>query len=165
MLKVGIIFYSFSGNTKKACEFLSNKLKEQQCDADLIELKLEREEKSFLKQCRDARAKKIPKILNENCDVSKYDFIIFASPIWAFTFAPALRAFLTKAQGLSGKRAACCFTHGSSLGANKALRELEDILRIKDAHVQFSKSISGAKTNKAEYLEQQYKDLLEIAKP
>jgi flavodoxin len=160
-MKIAIVFYSFSGNTGKACQFLKDKLIEKKVDVDWRELKLEKEEKSFIKQCLDARSKKTPPLLSADYDVSSYDLVIFASPVWAFTFAPALRSFLNNAAGLNDKKTAYFFTHGSSAGTKNALNELESLLKEKGARVQFSRSISGAKTKDNTYLQEQFKPLLE----
>lgn len=163
-MKTAIIFYSFSGNTRKACQFIRDKLTGKQIDTDWRELKLEREERSFIKQCFDARFKKTPALSGVDCDVSSCDYIIFASPVWAFTFAPALRSFLSKVSGLQNKKTAFWFTHGSSAGVRKALSELGDLLKEKGAQIQFSKSISGAGTKYDNYLQEQLQPLIDTIK-
>lgn len=165
MAKLAIVFYSFSGNTKRACQFLKDKLSLQRWDVDMLELKLEKEQGAFLKQCLDAKLKRTPLLSGVNYDVSGYEFIIFASPVWAFTFAPALRTFLNNLKGAENKRVACILTHGSSLGSKKALVELEEILRGKNAHIQFSKSISGYNTKREAYLDKQFNQFFEITNP
>ncbi len=95
-------------------------------------------------------------------DLDKYDFIIFASPVWAFTIAPALRSFLKKIKNLEGKKAACFLTFGSGAGSRKALKELGGILNKKGAEVLFSRNLSDKKIRDESYLENNFKHLLEI---
>jgi len=159
-MKGAVVFYSFSGNTRKACLFLKEMIGALGSSLDLIDLKLEREIVPFFKQCLQAALKKKPKLAGSDYNLGIYDFIIFASPVWAFTYAPALRSYLEEAKGLEGKTTACFLTFGSGAGSNKALKELEGVLRNKKMKVLFSKNILGAKTDDNVYLEQSFKTLL-----
>ena len=154
------VFYSFSGNTRRACLFLKEMIGTLGSSLDLIDLKLEKEVVSFFKQCLQAALKKKPKLLEADYDLGIYDFLIFASPVWAFTYAPALRSYLNKAKGLENKMAACFLTFGSGAGSKKALKELENVLEKKKMRVLFSKNLSGAKTGDSVYLEWSFKKLL-----
>ncbi|MDD5618505.1 MAG: NAD(P)H-dependent oxidoreductase [Candidatus Omnitrophota bacterium] len=161
-MKVAIISYSFSGNTKRACLFLMKKIKEKNIDASVFDLKPAKEEKAFLMQCKSAFYKHKVKIQSPLFDLSTYDFAIFASPVWAFTFAPALRVYIESIKDLTDKKCGCFLTYGSGLGKNKALTELEGLLKGKGARILFSKNIPGAKTGDKEYLDGQFKSLIEI---
>ncbi len=154
------VFYSFSGNTRKACLFLKEAIGALGSSLDLIDLKLEKEVIPFFKQCLQAALKKKPKLLDTDYNLGRYDFLIFASPVWAFTYAPALRSYLNRASGLENKTAACFLTFGSGAGSKRALKELENVLGKKDMRVLFSKNLSGAKTGDNLYLEQSFKKLL-----
>ncbi len=161
-MKVAIISYSFSGNTKRACLFLMKKITEKNIDAVSFDLKPEQEEKNFLLQCRDAFYKSKTAIKGLSLDLNAYDFIVFASPVWAFTFAPALRAYLDNVKELNDKKCACFLTYGSGMGKGKALTELEGLLKVKGGRILFSKNIPGSKTGDKEYLDEQFKSLIDI---
>ncbi len=161
-MKVAIISYSFSGNTKRACLFLMKKITEKNIDAVSFDLKPEQEEKNFLLQCRDAFHKNKVAIKNPGLDLNAYDFIIFASPVWAFTFAPSLRTYLESMEKLNDKKCACFLTYGSGMGKGKALTELEGLLKGKGGRILFSKNLPGAKTGDKEYLGEQFKSLIDI---
>jgi flavorubredoxin len=161
-MKVAIIFYSFSGNTKKACLFLKEKLIEKNVSVGLIELKPKEEETSFFKQGLQAFLKKKIKLKEVEFDLEKYDFVIFASAVWAFTITPALATYLENVKNLKNKKTACFLTFGSGAGSKKALKELENILREKGAHILFSRNLAGKKTEDKNYLEENFKSLLEI---
>jgi len=161
-MNVAIISYSFSGNTKRACLFLMKKIKEKNINADVFDLKPAKEEKAFLLQCRDAFYKHKPEIQNPAFELSAYDFVVFASPVWAFTFAPALRVYLESVKDLTDKRCACFLTYGSGMGKGKAMEELEGILKAKGGRILFSKNMPGVKTKDKEYLEEQFKSLVDI---
>ena len=158
-MHIAIIFYSFSGNTKKASEFLRDKILQKSHEVDLIELKLKQEETLFLRQCNAARAHQTPELANAECDATKYDLVVVASPVWAFTFAPALRTCLKNISGLENKKAAAFLTCGAAFTSGKALKELEKSLREKMADVKFCAYIAGAKTGNPEYLKSAFKDL------
>ncbi|MDD4182883.1 MAG: NAD(P)H-dependent oxidoreductase, partial [Candidatus Omnitrophica bacterium] len=136
--------------------------KEKNIDTNIFDLKPAEEEKAFLLQCRSAFYKHKVEIQNPAFELNAYDFIVFASPVWAFTFAPALRAYLESLKDLTDKKCGCFLTYGSGLGKNKALTELEGILKAKGARILFSKNISGAKTGDKEYLDEQFKSLIDI---
>jgi flavodoxin len=161
-MKVAIISYSFSGNTKRACLFLMKKIKEKNIDAVVFDLKPAKEEKAFLLQCRDAFYKHKVALQSPAFELSTYDFIVVASPVWAFTFAPALRAYLESIKDLTDKKCACFLTYGSGMGKGKALEELEGILKAKGGRILFSKNMPGVKTSDKEYLNEQFKSLIDI---
>ena len=161
-MKVAMVFYSFSGNTKRACLFLKEKMAVSGIGADLFDLRLKEEVKSFFKQGRQAFFKEMPELIEADYNLDKYDFFIFASPIWAFTFAPALRSYLKKLAELGGKKTACFLTYGSGLGKGKALAELENVLREKKTHIFFSKDFPGVKSKDSTYLGEIFKPLFDI---
>jgi len=164
-MNAAIIFYSFSGNTRRTAQFLKERLGSKGLTVDLIDLKLKEDVKTFFKQCQHALFKKTPELTGADYNLEKYDFIVFASPVWAFTIAPALRSYLGHISSLENKKAACFLTYGSGSGSAKALRELEGFLREKGAHIMFSKNLSGFRTKNAAYLEERLRPLLEIITP
>jgi len=160
-MKVAIIFYSFSGNTRAACSSLKDKLSKE-TETIFIELRPKKESQAFLGQCREAFLKKEPVLDDVGLDLSSYDFCIFSSPVWAFTYAPALRSYLKKVKGLNDKKCCCFLTFGSGAGSGKALRELEAVLKEKGGRILFSKNLSGLKSRDKEFLESFLKPLIEI---
>ena len=162
MTKIALIFYSYSGNTKKAIDCIKDKLIFKKINVETIEIKPLVEERNFFKQCIDSFRKKTPQLSDSlKYDLSTFDYIIFASPIWALTITPSLRSYLTKVEGLKDKKTACFLTYGSGTGSQKALRELGDILKNKGANLAFSGSLSGFKTKNKSYLEDRLRPLLE----
>jgi flavorubredoxin len=161
-MRAAIIYYSYSGNTKMACLFLARKLRTKSVETDLIELKPKNEARSFFKQGGQAFFKDTIELAEVNYNVNGYDLIIFASPVWAFTFAPSLRAYLEKVINLEEKRTACFLTFGSGLGKGKALVELKNILKDKKSRFIFATDFAGAKTKDNAYLEEAFKSLFTI---
>ncbi len=161
-MKIAIIYYSFSGNTKKACEFLADKLLESKIEAKLIELKLKVEEKSFLGRCKAARDKYAPELLTSDFDLKAVDFVVFASPVWAFSFAPALRSYIQKCAGVENKKTAIFLTCGSAITSGRALSELRDSAVFKGANVVFNVYIKGSDVEDRKYLEKSFERLIAL---
>jgi flavodoxin len=157
---VGLVFYSFSGNTGKVCEFLREKILQSGNQPDMLELELKEPEASGLRQCKAARGHETPELISVDHDVSKYDFIIFASPVWAFTFTPAMRSFLAKIKGLNKKSSAAILTCGSALFSGSALKELSGALKGKGSDVKFACYIAGGKCADPKHLENKLSELL-----
>jgi len=158
-MHIAIIFYSFSGNTKKACEFIKTEFVKQNHGVDVIELKLKTEEKSFMRQGNAAHYRQTPEIVNTEYDLAKFDLVVFASPVWAFTFTPALRTYIGSCTGLEGRKTAVFLTCGAAITSGNALKELEGILRNKGANITFAAFVAGNKTKNLVYLADIFKKL------
>lgn len=129
-MKSAVIYYSYSGNTKKVVgvltEFLSQKGK-----VESIELKALDESNNFFKQCQRAFKRKKAKIQEVNLNLSNYDLICFGTPVWAFGPAPAMNTYLDKCFGVEGKEAVLFTTYGSGTGNERCLNYMQNILSQK----------------------------------
>ena len=132
MKKVAIVYYSMSGNTKYLAEQISKKV-----DADLIEIVPVKEYpdsgfKKFFWGGKSAVMKETPILENYKFDESKYDLVIFGTPVWASTFVPPIRTFIKdNKEALKGKKIAV-FVSYSGGGADKTIERLKEFLEIKD---------------------------------
>jgi len=131
-MKSAIIYYSYSGNTKKVAKILTESLN-LQSEAAETELKPTDESKSFFKQCRRAFSHTRAKIEPVNLDLSDYDLICFGSPVWAFGPAPAMNTYLDNCTGLNGKDIILFTTYGSGTGNERCLNYMQEILAKKGA--------------------------------
>jgi len=161
-MNIGIVYYSFTGNTRRSCLFLKEQLMAKGYSVVCIDLRPAHETTTFVKQCCQAAFKRLPQLLECDYDVGRYDMVIFASPVWAFSPAPPLNTYLQNIKNLSGKRAACFLTFGSGVGAQRALNNLEERIRRKQGRLLFSKNISSEQTKHRRYLIEQFKTLLEL---
>ena len=128
-----------------------------------MRLKPENEPKSFFKQGFSAFTKEKPKLKGEVFyDLKDFDYIILGTPLWAFTFSPALRSYLEKVKNLKNKRVSFLFTYGSGAGLSKAIRELKSILEEKSAQIKSFASLEGKKVKERSYLEEKLKDFLRL---
>ena len=109
-MKTAVVYYSYTGTTKKYAEKIRDKM-----DAELIEIKPIKDIKakgvaSYVTGGIRSLKKKAPELMEYSFDSSDYDLIILASPVWAFTYSPAMRSFLEK-EKLTGCKVACLLTH------------------------------------------------------
>ena len=91
-MRTGIVYYSLSGVTKRVCEIISEKL-----DAELIrieEKKKRTKASAFLPGCPQALFGKCTKIKPIEQDISLFERIIIASPVWAGNNVPAINTFI-----------------------------------------------------------------------
>lgn len=125
--KILMVYYSFEGNI----EYVS-RIVQEELGADLLRLEPDMEPPrkglgKFLTGGRDALMKRYPKLTESKYNLSDYDQMILASPVWAGTYTPAIGAFL-RDNKFQGKR---IYLIASSSGGNaeKMLLRLEDDLK------------------------------------
>jgi flavodoxin len=131
-MKAIIIYYSYSGNTKKVAGFLLEYLK-QKAQVDEVELKARDESAAFLGQCKRAFWRKRAEIEPVIADLSGYDLICLGTPVWAFGPAPAINAYLDQCSGLDNKEVILFTTFGSGTGNSRCLNYMQALLAKKGA--------------------------------
>lgn len=110
-----VIYYSFEGNTKYVAEKIAEKL-----NADIYEIKLKKDnmKKGFMKYFwggKQVVSKETPEIENIDIDFNIYDNIFIGTPVWAFTFTPAIRSLFNKIR-LNKKNIVLFCTHEGGIG-------------------------------------------------
>lgn len=98
-----IVYYSLEGNTDYAAKAIAAAM-----GADLLRLETVAPypttgAQKFLLGGRDAMTGVTPPLQPYAFDAAQYDTVVLATPLWAWTFAPALRTFL-KENDLHGKK-------------------------------------------------------------
>ena len=133
MKRAMVVYYSYSGNTKKTAGFLKSKIT-RKFQTEELELKPADESRFFLKQCVRA-FRKVQANLTQDMitDLKDYDLIAFGTPVWAFGMVPAMRAYLDKCSGLKGKKIILFLTYGSGVGKDKCVQEMASIVKAKGA--------------------------------
>jgi len=114
-MKKLVIYYSFEGNTRFIAENIA-----KATGADIAELKPVSDIKNtkftkYLWGGRQVVTGKKPEIEEMAVDFGQYDLIFIGTPVWAFSFAPALNTFLSK-HNISGKKIALFCCDGGSKG-------------------------------------------------
>ena len=123
-----IVYYSLEGNT----EYVVNRIKEK-TGADILRLipKKAYSDKGFAKFFwggKSAVMAEKPELESYDIDLSFYDRIIFGFPVWAGTFTPPIRTFVTENKdALKGKKLAA-FACQSGNGAEKAFIKLSKLI-------------------------------------
>lgn len=109
-LKKLVVYYSLEGNTR----FIAEKIAAA-TGADVLEIKTKTQNKvshvtGGIRTLFNNFSHKIPEILPQNITVQDYDLIFIGTPVWSFSYTPAIKAFLVKAE-LQGKNIAlfCCY--------------------------------------------------------
>ena len=125
-MKIGIIYYSRTGNTRNVAKKLEEKLKNKKISVELIEVKHTKKPGFFRAGSAAIKQKDLP-ITNTNFDLKKYDILLFGAPIWAGKPAPFVKTFINKAKNSEGKKAAIFLTCSSN--PNKYVKAAEIISR------------------------------------
>ncbi len=123
-MKVGIIVYSQSGNTLLVAQRLKKAFEEKGHTVSLEKVEASGEGAN-------------PKLIFAP-DVSPYDLIVFASPVHAFSLAPAMKLYLSQLQDLKGKIVYSFVTQQLKkdwMGGNHAIKQMKSACREKGAEV------------------------------
>ena len=131
-MKAIIIYYSYSGNTKKVAGILCGSLKEKG-QVETITLNALDESKNFFGQCARAFKHRRASIEPVENNLSQYDLICLGTPVWAFGPAPAMNTYLDQCSGLEGKEVILFTTYGSGTGNERCLNYMQDVLSKKGA--------------------------------
>ncbi len=109
-----VIYYSLSGHTKDIADRIS-----MLTDADVYEIKTEQPLKNgplfALKMKKQLWSKEYPKLVQDFPDSANYDTIFVGAPIWWYTAATPVLAFLNE-YDFKGKKVVPFSTQGSNFG-------------------------------------------------
>jgi flavodoxin len=116
-MKKLVIYYSLDGNTRLIAEHIAKAV-----EADVLELKPKEEPKSkgFMKYIWGGRQVTLgikPELCPSNCSPENYDLIFIGTPVWAWTYTPALKTFFSTHPLLSNKKIALFCCHGGGKGS------------------------------------------------
>jgi flavodoxin len=156
-----IVYYSYSGNTRKVAEVLAEALKEKG-EIDIIELNALDESKSFLGQCRRAFARSRAKLAPVNFDLSNYELVYFGCPVWAFAPVPAMNTYLNQCIGIEDKDIILFTTYGSGTGNNRCLNYMQRVLTQKGAKNFKRFSIQQFKVSDIEFILSKIKEVMRL---
>lgn len=160
-MKIAIIYYSLTGNTKSVADILSDYLRPAN-QVDVLRINALDESKSFLGQCRRAFFKNKARIEDIKTDLSEYDTVIIGNPVWATEPVPALRTYLDRVSGVSGKKIVLFITYGGGLGKDSCIDKMEKLLKEKGASDFARFAVQQFKTKNREFVIEQAKKALGI---
>ena len=127
-MNVGIIVYSYTGNTLSVAEKIQTALQQKGHSATLERITAANENPNNSE----------PVSLVQNPDPSRYDQLILAAPVNGFSLAKVMQAYLQSKPGLAGKSASLFVTHHfpkAWLGGNQTIRQFKAAIESNGATV------------------------------
>lgn len=160
-MKTIIVYYSLEGNTDHAAKALAAEL-----GADLLRLETVTPypttgAKKFLLGGRDAMTGVKPELKPYTFEADAYDTVVIGTPLWAWTYAPALATFLAD-NDVKGKKLALMVT---SMGGQdgKCFEKLEAQLGVKGVpHLSLLEPKKRAKAENGEAVRQFAKQIKQL---
>ena len=115
MMKPLIVYYSYSGNTKSIAEMIHSEI-----GSDIAEIQTVAPYKGDYNAVVEQGKKEVdkgycPEIKPLGVDLSRYDTVVIGTPVWWYTFAPAVKTFLCSTD-FSGKSVYTFATNGGWIG-------------------------------------------------
>ena len=128
-MRTAIIYYSMSGNTEFAAEKIAKKLEADVIRIEPVKAYPDKGVKKFFWGGKSAVMGEEPELLPYDCQAEQYDTIIIGTPIWASSFAPPIKTFLSKNRNITDKKIAVftCFSGG---GADKAIEKMKKFIGV-----------------------------------
>ena len=148
-----IVYYSYTGNTKKVAEGLQ-KILAGKGQADIFRIEAEDESDNFFIQCIRAATKKRAAIKRTPLDVGGYDVICIGTPVWAFAPAPAINSYMDGLKNIKGKDTISFATYGSGVGVEKCFNLMKKALKDKDSFSQHSFKVQQMKADDEQYIKE-----------
>ena len=114
-MKPIVLYYSYGGNTRRIAEKIKRTL-----HADMAEIRTVFPYTGSYDDVVDQGQQEVnsgfrPEICPLEIDLSQYDTVILGTPVWWYTFAPAISSFLHNVD-LSGKTVFTFATNGGWIG-------------------------------------------------
>ena len=142
-MNIGIVVYSWTGNTLSVAEELKERLSEGGHAVRLEQVAVEGERK---RGSREFTLEPLP-------DVASHDAVVFGAAVEAFSLSPVLTAYLKKIGSLEGKRVACLVTQQFPypwMGGNRAIRQMKRLCKAKGGAIVGSAVVNWAKSRREE---------------
>ena len=122
-MKIGIVYYSRTGNTRQVAKILEEKLKEKNAEVDLIEIEQVKRPGFFTAGSAATKQLELP-IKNTDFNMQKYDVIVIGTPTWAGKPSPFAKSFMNKAENIQGKKVAVFGTGMSPINAREKFKDI-----------------------------------------
>lgn len=125
-MKIGIVIYSQTGNTRSVAEILEGALRTAGHDVEIVNI----EAVVTKKEPQHPTILEAPKL-------EAYDFIIVGSPVHGFNLAVPTRVYLNQVSPLDEKKFICFATQSLPfkwLGGERATKTMKQILTSKGGH-------------------------------
>lgn len=136
-MNIGIIVYSYTGNTLYAANQLKDVLENQGHHVTLSQVKAENEDPKLLDSPLIQRPDPLP-----------YDRVIFACPVRGFQVAPIMKTYLEDLPDLKKKPVGIFVTHAfpfAWMGGKTAISMMKGLLVGRSANIKPSAIVNGGK--------------------
>lgn len=131
-MKTLIVYYSLEGNTDYAAKKIADRLGADTIRLEPVKAYRDKGIGKFVWGGRSVLMGQKPKLKKYYAHLSRYDRVILGFPVWAGSFAPPMRTFVTDHRNeLLGKEIAV-FACQSGRGAEKAFEKLKKLLGISE---------------------------------
>lgn len=127
-MKVGIIVFSYTGNTASAADEIKKALSKK---GHTVKIEMIETDGDAQKMKEDIRFRNKPK-------TGSYDALILGSPVWGFTLPPVMKKYLEDLPPLKGKKCIPYVTKQLSphwLGGNQSVKKMKKIVESKGGEV------------------------------
>ena len=114
-MKTLILYYSYRGNTKRIADMIHREIGGDVLRLDTVTPYSDDYDAVVDQGQREVNEGYLPAITPSPIDISGYDTLILGSPVWWYTFAPAMHTFLKQAD-FHGKTVYPFATNGGWLG-------------------------------------------------
>ena len=114
-MKTAVIYYSYEGNSTLIAEIIKTAAKVDVFEIKTTDTKIRNGFAKIAWGVLQVMLKKKPALQDLSVDIASYDLIIFGTPVWAGSPAPAVVSFLDKTK-ISGKKLALFCCHGGGMG-------------------------------------------------
>ncbi len=144
-MKVGIIVYSHTGNTKSVAQKLQDKLAKAGHSVKLEQIKVSGEIRPGM---TDIHFESLP-------DAGNYEALVFGAPVMAFSLSPVMTAYIKKLEPLKKMKIACFVTHHFPfkwMGGKQAIRQMKKFCEAKGAAVCGTGIVSWSGRNRNEQI-------------
>jgi flavodoxin len=157
-MKIIIVYFSLTGNTRKLAVKIYEIIKAKNFDVRLFELE-EKKEYSFFRNCFNAISEKIIEI-DKIPHIENYDLLFIGTPVWAGKITPHVRSFLKDVE-LKGKKVFLFTTYGSGFLKEKAMKEFVKLVEAKGGEVIGKIEVKGKKIeNYTPYIKEKIENCL-----
>ena len=129
-MKKLLVYYSYSGNTKKIADMIQEKI---DCDVAVLDpvIPYSDDYQTVVDQAEeDIMSNFKPEIKPLNIDINNYDTIILGTPVWWYTYASPVRTFLNK-YDLHEKNVIAFATNAGWLG--HTIKDIEVLTNVVDS--------------------------------
>lgn len=154
-MKIGIIVFSKTNNTFSVADRLRMALAEKGLDVEIQRIIPESDDPGV----------KPPIVFTNQPEVSPYDVIIFASPVWAFSLAVVMKEYLEQVSSLQGKRVFSFVTKqlaSKFTGGTKANRQIKSAVALKGGTVEKSFIVSWKNKKRDEEIASLVAEILKV---